>query len=533
LLDAGVLVPEIKGAAKMAAGQDDKLPDLTRGIRLKALASGKHLKGCVGKDKVLLWRDNPNVYAFEAECPHLGGPLDEGLIQDGAIRCPWHHATFDLRTGDAIAPPAFDALTRYSVQIDDGLVLVGKPVASTQAVHSARPGNDIQGPMVIIGGGAAGFAAAHALRKAGWAGEISLLSADEDVPYDRTLLTKDYLDGHFGDDRLPIARCTLESIGVQMALDTSVEAIDVDGKVLRLRGGGAQPYGKLLLAIGAEPLTPAFPGVDLPHVHCLRSLADCRRIRKAIETSRRVAVLGGSFIAMESAASLRSRGLRVDLISPEQHPMSKAFGRVLSDLIVDVHRKNGVALRLGRQVVRIDTGTVTLDDGAVIGADLVLMGVGVKPRIELAQAAGLRLDREVLVDAQLRTSVADIFAVGDIARWPDPHSGEAIRVEHWVVAERQGATAAANMLGAADRFEAIPFFWTKHFDLAIRYVGHAEKWDELLTDGSAADRDILVRYRKAGRDLAVATVGRDFASLEAEQTMMRSLVEERSAEKAR
>jgi apoptosis-inducing factor 3 len=515
----------------MAAGQDDRPPDLTRGIRLNELTNGKPLKGCVGKDKVLLWRDNRDVYAFGAECPHLGGPLDEGLIQDGAIRCPWHHACFDLRTGAVITAPAFDSLTRYRVQIDDGLVFVGKPVASTQASHSTKPGDDKRGPMVIIGGGAAGFAAAHALRKVGWTGEISLLSADADAPYDRTLLTKDYLDGHFGDERLPIARHSPESLGIQMALDTSVEAIEIDGKVLRFRGGGAQPYGKLLLAMGAEPLKPAIPGVDLPHVECLRSLADCRRIRKAIETSGRVAVLGGSFIGMESAASLRSWGLKVDLISPEQHPMSRVFGRVLSDLIVDVHRKNGVSLHLGRQVVQIDPGTVTLDDGDLIEADLVLVGVGVKPRLELAEAAGLRLDRGVLVDAQLRTSVADIFAAGDIARWPDPHSGEAIRVEHWVVAERQGETAAANMLGGAQPFDAVPFFWTKHFDLAIRYVGHAEKWDELLTDGSAAGRDVLVRYRKAGRDLAVATVGRDLASLQAEESMMSRLLEERSANK--
>jgi len=489
------------------------------------------LKGCVGNAKVILWRNRDQVHAFGAECPHLGGPLDEGLIQNGEVRCPWHHARFDLRTGAAITAPAFDPLTRYSAQIEDGLVFVGKPVASDQTAYSAKSGHDKFEPMVIIGGGAAGFAAAHTLRKRGWAGELLLLSDDEHAPYDRTLLTKEYLDDHFGDDRLPVAQHSLESLGVRMALGVTVEAIDIDRKILRLRGGVAQPYGKLLLAMGAKPRKPAIPGVDLPHVHRLRSLTDCRRILKTIETSPRVAVLGGSFIAMESAASLRSRGLRVDLISPEQHPMSEVLGRALSDLIVDTHRKNGVMLHLGRKVNRIDAGTVTLDEGDLIEADLVLVGVGVKPRVELAEAAGLRLDRGVLVDAQLRTSVADIFAAGDIARWPDPHSGEAIRVEHWVVAERQGETAAANMLGDAQPFDTVPFFWTKHFDLAIRYVGHAEKWDELLTDGSAADRDVLVRYRKAARDLAVATVGRDFASLQAEQSMTSRLLGERSANK--
>jgi apoptosis-inducing factor 3 len=516
----------------MADGEDDKNPDLTRGVSLNLLASGKLLSGFVGKNKVLLWRDGRDVFAFGAECPHLGGPLDQGLIHDGAIRCPWHHACFNLQTGDAITAPAFDSLTRYGVQIGDGSVFVGGPIAPAQAAHSARPRDGKQGPMVIVGGGAAGFAAAHALRKAGWTDEISLLSVDKDPPYDRTLLTKDYLDGHFGDDRLPIARCTLKSLGIRLALDTCVEAIDADGKVLRLSGGGAQPYGKLLLAMGAEPVRPDIPGADLPHVHCLRSLADCRQIRKAIEKSRRVAVVGGSFLGMETAASLRSRGLNVDLITPEQHPMNKVFGSALSDLVIDVHRKNGVSLHVGREVARIDARTITLDDGAVLEADFVVLGVGVRPRIELAETARLRLDDGIVVDAQLRTSVEDIFAAGDIARWPDPHSGEAIRVEHWVVAERQGETAAANMLGAAQPFEAVPFFWTKHFDLAIRYVGHAEEWDEVFTDGSVADRDFLLRYRRAGRDIAVATVGRDFASLEAEQTMMRRLLKQRSAENA-
>jgi apoptosis-inducing factor 3 len=237
----------------------------------------------------------------------LAAPLDEGLIQDGKIRCPWHHACFDLRTGAAITAPAFDSLTRYDVEIENGHVFVGKAAVSIPATPSAKPSPGKQGPMVIVGGGAAGFAAANALRRAGWTGEISLLTADEEAPYDRTLLTKDYLDGHFGDAHLPIARHSLESMGVESAIGASVESIDVDAKLVRLKGGGARPYNKLLLAMGAEPRKPEVPGVDLPHVHFLRSLTDCRRILKAIETSRHIAVVGGSFIAMESAALAAER----------------------------------------------------------------------------------------------------------------------------------------------------------------------------------------------------------------------------------
>jgi apoptosis-inducing factor 3 len=382
---------------------------------------------------------------------------------------------------------------------------------------------------VIVGGGAAGYAAAHAIRTSGWAGDISVFSADRDAPYDRTLLTKDYLDGHFGDDRLPIAHRGLEELGVSLQLGINVDALDAHDHVLRLTGGGIQRFSKLLLATGADPHKPDFPGADLPHVKCLRSLEDCRQIISAVKRASRVVVLGGSFISLEAAASIRSRGLTVDVISPEPHPLSKIVGRALSELVVQTHRDKGVQLHLGHKIAKVTTNMVTLDDGNVLECDLLVVGIGVEPRVELAKEAGLALDRGVVVDSQLRTSLPDIYAAGDIARWPDPHTNEAIRVEHWVVAERQGAIAGANMLGAATTFEMVPFFWTKHFDLAIRYVGHAQEWDEERCEGSVAERDVIIRYLKAGRELAVATVGRDLQSIQAEQEMMRRLAERRRA----
>ena len=206
-------------------------------------------------------------------------------------------------------------------------------------------------------------------------------------------------------------------------------------------------------------------------------------------------------IAMEVAASLFGRGLSVDVIAPGEHPLEKVLGRELSDLVLEAHARAGV-----RGGERIDT-------------DIVVVGVGVEPRLQLAEAAGLVLDRGMVVNSRLQTSDHNIFAAGDIARWPDPHSGESIRVEHWVVAERQGQVAAANMLGNDEPFTMVPFFGTKHFDLSIRYVGHAEKWDETRVEGDLAHRDGLVRFRRAGRDLAVATVERDKESLRAELAM--------------
>ena len=203
--------------------------------------------------------------------------------------------------------------------------------------------------------------------------------------------------------------------------------------------------------------------------------------------------------------------------------MERVLGPQMGDFIRALHEEHGVVFHLEDTVAAIDGMRVTLKSGGALEADLVIMGVGVRPRLELAEKAGLSLDRGLTVDAYLRTSAPEIFAAGDIARWPDPHSGQRIRVEHWVVAERQGQTAALNMLGVREKFDAVPFFWSQHYDIPINYVGHAEKWDELLVEGDIAGKDCLVRYKQGGRTLAAASIFRDVASLQAEVAMEREM----------
>jgi apoptosis-inducing factor 3 len=500
----------------MSDDQDHNL-DLTQWIEVEAAPDGGILEGVVGEDRVFVWRDGNRLKAYNADCPHLGGPLNKGIVASATIRCPWHHACFDLATGQATAAPAFDALLEYPVTFDDDRFCVNPADAETPRRNSRR--DDVLGTIAIIGGGAAGFAAADAICKQGWEGGVTIFSEEREQPYDRTLLTKDYLEGAFGEDRLPIARHSLADLGVRLEGGASIEQIDPGNKRLRLSSGEERPYEKLLLATGVTPRRLDVPGGDLPHVMVLRSLQDCRRILARVTSGARVAVVGGSFIAMEAAASLRGRGLSVDVIAPEEHPLEKVFGRELSELVLEAHAQKGVRLHLCAKVARIEDKQVVLQWGERIGADLVVVGIGVEPRLELAKAAGLALDRGVLVNSRLQTSDPDIFAAGDIARWPDSHTGESIRVEHWVVAERQGQVAAANMLGKDEPFTMVPFFWTKHFDLSIRYVGHAETWDETFVEGDLAHRNGLVRFRRGGRDLAVATVERDKDSLRAELAM--------------
>jgi NADPH-dependent 2,4-dienoyl-CoA reductase/sulfur reductase-like enzyme len=251
----------------------------------------------------------------------------------------------------------------------------------------------------------------------------------------------------------------------------------------------------------------------------LRSLADCSGIIKAAKNAQRAVVIGASFVGLEVAASLRARGVEVHVAAPETRPMERVFGAELGDLVRALHEEHGVVFHLGDTVTAIDGKRAMLKSGGAVEAPLVVVGVGVRPRLALAEQAGLATDRGVTVNEYLETSAPGIFAAGDIARWPDPHTGERIRVEHWVVAERQGQVAAANMLGLNERFDAIPFFWSQHYDVPINYIGHAERWDQITVEGDVKAKDCLLRYRRDGRVLAAASIYRDLDSLKAELAM--------------
>jgi NADPH-dependent 2,4-dienoyl-CoA reductase/sulfur reductase-like enzyme len=251
----------------------------------------------------------------------------------------------------------------------------------------------------------------------------------------------------------------------------------------------------------------------------LRSLDDCRSIIANLKDAKRAVVIGASFIGLETAAALRTRELEVHVVAPEKRPLERVFGPQLGDFIKTLHEEHGVNFHLENSVTAIGKNNVTLKAGGTLDADLVVIGVGVRPRLALAEKAGLKTDKGVSVDQYLQSSAPDIYAAGDIARWPDPISGANIRVEHWVVAERQGQVAALNMMGERTPYRAVPFFWSQHYDVPINYVGHAEKWDAIDIDGDVMKRDCVVRYRQGGKVLAVASIYRDFDSLKAAADM--------------
>src|SRR6185312_1422387 len=409
-------------------------PDLKAGIPESALTDGCMLAGHVGGDAVLIVRRGEELFAIGATCTHYGGPLPEGLLVGETVRCPWHHACFSLRTGEALAAPALAPVSRWRVERKDGRLFVTEklPGEAPRRGSAPRSTSSATERIVIIGGGGAGFAAAEMLRREGFGGALTLISADESAPYDRPNLSKDYLAGTAPEEWIPLRSDDFyKDNGIDLRLGTEAKRLDTAGRHVLLANGETIPFTKMLLATGAEPIRLQCPGADLPHVRTLRSLTDCRSIRDRATPGTRAVIVGASFIGLEAAAALRRREVEVHVVAPEARPMERVLGAAMGDFVRSLHESQGVTFHLGRTVGAIDEKGVRLDDGARLDADLVLVGIGVRPRLQLAEGAGLAMDRGVLVNEYLETSAPGIFAAGDIARWPDPHSGERLRIEHW------------------------------------------------------------------------------------------------------
>jgi NADPH-dependent 2,4-dienoyl-CoA reductase/sulfur reductase-like enzyme/nitrite reductase/ring-hydroxylating ferredoxin subunit len=502
-----------------------KTPDLTQGANLADFVDGK-LVGHVGEQEIVLVQSGPEVLAIDAHCSHYHGPLNEGLVVDRTIRCPWHHACFDLRTGEAVRAPGLNALACWKVEQRDGRVFVREKLALPKP--RGKAGTATPDKVVIVGGGAAGFAAAEMLRRREFRGSVIMLSSDTAAPVDRPNLSKDYLAGSAPEDWLPLRPDSFyKESGIELRLNTAVTSIDVTARHVIITDGSEVAYDRLLLATGAEPVRLTIPGADQPHVYTLRSFSDSRAIVDASKSARRALVIGASFIGLEVAASLRARDVEVHVVAPDKRPMERVLGPEMGAFIRALHEEHGVVFHLEDSVLEIDRPRARLKSGVTLEADLVVVGIGVRPRLDLAEQAGLALDRGILVNSFLETSVPGIYAAGDIARWPDSHSGENIRVEHWVVAERQGQTAALNILGQREKFDAVPYFWSQHYDVPINYVGHAEQWVEVVIDGDIKAKDCLLQYKRNGRVLAVASIFRDLANLQTELQMEREVAPQR------
>lgn len=491
-------------------------PDLAEeGIPLGQLDPEIPSVGHFDGKPVVVVKTGDGLRAVGGSCTHYGGPLGDGICVDGEIRCPWHHAAFDVATGEAVAAPALNPIGIYDVEVREGRAYVTGPATRPKVGRSAPP--EPPESVAIVGSGAAGAAAAEKLRAHGYGGPIALVG--EEPPIDRPNVSKDYLAGTAPEEWMPLRSPEFYAeAGIDLMAGRRVAGIDPEARTVRFADGEELSYGALLLATGAEPRRLPVRGADLPHVHYLRTLEDSRAIIDALDTARRAVVIGAGFIGLEVAASLRHREVDVTVVAPEEIPLAQLIGDTLGRFVADLHRERGVDLRLGVGVEAIGDDHVELDDGTLLPADLVVVGIGVVPRTGLAEAAGLTVDNGIVVDDRLRASEPNIWAAGDVARHPGP-DGHLVRIEHWVLAERQGQTVARNMIGDDVAFTEPPFFWSQHYDVPINVTGHLDDWDEEVVVGDPYQRDVLVGYRKEGRITAVASIYRDRDSLRAEYAL--------------
>src|SRR5258708_1770669 len=497
------------------------LPDFRSGIELRDVADGAIVEGRVDSEEAVLVRRGEEFFAVGAQCTHYHGALAAGLAVGDTIRCPLHHACFSLRTGEALRAPALDPIACWRVERAGAKVFVRErmPTPKPPAREDGKAGS-LPASVTIIGGGAAGLAAADRLRREGYSGRITVISADTAPPYDRPNLSKDFLMGTAPAEWMPLRTPEYYTERkIELLLDSRVASLDLKRRTVQLERGRQLDFDALLLATGADPVRLDIPAAGATPLLYLRTFADSQAIVAAAAAAKRVVVVGASFIGLEAAASLRQRGIEVHVVGPERIPFERVLGAQLGTFVREVHESHGVIFHLGTSVAKVEGRRVTLKDASCIEADFVVIGAGVRPAIKLAEQAGLTIDRGVRVNEYLETSAPGIFAAGDIARWPDPHSGDRIRVEHWVVAERQGQVAALNILGRRQPFDAVPFFWSQHYDVTINYVGHAESWDAIDVDGSLSSRDCAVTYRRGSRILALASISRDLESLEAERDL--------------
>ncbi|HEX8128173.1 MAG TPA: FAD-dependent oxidoreductase [Pyrinomonadaceae bacterium] len=487
------------------------------------LRDGEMKEVSAGQTKILLARVGDDFHAVSPTCPHYGAPLVEGTLCGTRVMCPWHHACFNVANGDLEEPPALDALVSYDVRVRDGRIFASLPAETqdrrTPSLSKHDPAADSRN-FVIIGGGAAGYAAAQTLREDGFRGRIVLITREDRAPYDRPNLSKDYLQGHAETAWMPLRPDEFyDECDIELLCNKEVTRVDARSKTITLEGGESQTYDALLVATGGESRKLNIPGADLKNVYLLRSFADADLIMEGASRSLRAVVVGASFIGMEVAYSLAERGLEVTVVAPSGEPFERTLGAEVGALFRRLHESHNVQFKLGSIVYRFEgvgrVQAVVLESGELIETDMVVAGVGVHPVTGFLNGVGLNDDGGVIVDAHLRAA-EDLYAAGDIASYPDPRTGERVRIEHWRTAQQQGRTAAHNMMGRGVPFEGVPFFWTRQFDAGLLYVGHASAWDEIVYQGEVSSCDFLAFYAKDGRVVAVAGMNRarDMAAVE-------------------
>lgn len=487
------------------------------------LQNGEMRQIAVADSQILLSKINDKFYATGAFCTHYGAPLEKGILCGERIVCPWHNACFNAIAGQQEEPPGLDSLATFTTRVEGGEVIVKLPndIPQKRTLEMAKHIVNVDSRVfAVLGAGAAGMRATERLRQQGFQGKIILISAEEKLPYDRTKLSKNYLQGKAEEDALSLRSCEFYAKhDIELRFGTAVTTVDALNKSLTFADGSSLEYDSLLIATGAKAKKLDVPGADLANIFTIRQPEDINAILATVNNAQKALVIGSSFIGMEAAASLTQQGLAVTVVSPSDVPFKKILGDKLGKMFQQIHEQKGVTFKFGTKATkfvgekRVEYAVLANDEQ--IATDLVIVGIGVQPNTDFIQGIELNeKDNSIPVNEYLQTEIQDIYAAGDIASFPYAPMGKSTRIEHWRLAAQQGRIAADNMLHqyTKDRQIArdiVPFFWSGQYDLKLRYVGHAEQWNEVYIDGDLDKPEFLAFYLKDSKVMAVAGINRD------------------------
>eukprot|EP00731_Ephydatia_muelleri_P011007 Em0005g1593a len=464
----------------------------------------------VGGAKVLLIKQNGVFSAIGSKCTHLGAPLVKGCLGQGRVRCPWHGACFNIKTGDIEDFPGLDGLQTYKVFIEAENVVVKADKKSLES-HK-RTGicpfapKDGEKTFLIIGGGPAGLECAETLRREGFKGKAMSVTAESIA-----LRAKEFYSTN----------------GIDLRLGKEATKLNLEERKVTFADGESLSYDSLLLATGSKPFVLPVAGFDLQNVLVLREPSQANEIAREA-TGKRVIVIGTSFIGMEVAAFLVGKATKVTCVSTGPTPFAKSLGTEIGGMVLKMFEEKGVEFRLSSGVKELKGtdgkfSSVVLSSGETLEGDLCVAGVGVVPATAFLKDSGLSMTKmgHIIVDKHLKAA-AGVYAAGDVAQFPLPLVAHDTNIGHWQVAHKHGNVAALNMLGIETSFDSIPFFWTVLFNKSLRYCGHALKWDEIIYNGSVDERKFVAYYVKDDKVLAVCSLDSDPAVAQAAELMYQS-----------
>jgi len=494
-----------------------------------------------GVPVVLLHRHTGTFYATSPACSHYGAALRKGVTSSGGrggpptVTCPLHDATFDLKTGKVVRGPSIDGIAAYLVEVVDGSVYAEVPAellqgGKHQKVTMAMAARDSKDKRVfaLVGSGAASLAAAETLRQEGFGGRIVMVTKEAHLPYDRVVLSKN-LDKTA--EALQLRPPDFfEKYGIEVMREALVTQLDSKGQELYYTTAGgkeALKYDAVLVAAGGTPRKLFVPGADLDGIFTLRTPEDAAAITKFARKGQKVVVVGGSFIGMEIASSMKKRGCEVAVVAMETVPFERVLGKKVGASFARVLRKEGVEW-YGSAQVRLFRGNdvvngVELEDGEVLAADAVVIGAGVLPNTRFVEGVSLDKNGAIMVNPVLACDAAPtLFAAGDVCSYMSCQTGARVRIEHWDVATQQGRVAARNMLGKYQPFTTVPFFWSGLFGKNLRFVGHApDALDRVIVEGDVSGMEFVSYYTEDDEIRAVATVNRDPVAVACAELMRR------------